>query len=525
MMFLLPFAKRKRPWKVAGLLFTASLSTHNQRWIPPISSAALSSSSSSKYIKPRRIGVIGGGASGIFAAISAAEAAAAANTRGREEPSNIQVIVLEATSNTLQKVKISGGGRCNVLHDTSKPIPTILSGYPRGQRELNGLYHKRFTPTMAKEWFEHRGVELKVEKDGRMFPITDSSQTIMDALMMAATQAGVDIRLKQKVNHIEKTKNGFEIHYKDDSKETFDRVILATGSSPIGYGLAKSLGHDSLVTPIPSLFTLNCKHAVSPGGLLHGLSGVSVPYAAVSLKVTTVPATNDNPPFHMDEDMTTNATTTTTTTTTIKKPSTKQNKKSKGIVITQDGPLLITHHGISGPATLRLSAFGAREFRDMNYRGYVTINWDVSALGQKIADILDELWKFTTVMPKRKVVSACPIAGNSIPKRLWSALVVASGFQVDTEWGNTPKKLVRQLATNLVEFNLEFTGKGTFKDEFVTAGGVSLKEIDMKTMESKICPGLFLCGEVINVDGITGGYNFMNCWSTGHVAGEACSDF
>jgi predicted flavoprotein YhiN len=518
-----PFGKRKRPWRATRQFFTISLLTYNQRWLfSPIASAAFSTCTC--IIKqPKRIGVIGGGASGIFAAISAAEAVAAtAITMGWEEPYKIQVVVLEATSNTLQKVKISGGGRCNVLHDTNKPISTILAGYPRGQRELNGLYHKRFTPTMAREWFEHRGVELKVENDGRMFPITDSSQTILDTLRLAAAKAGVDIRLRQNVKQIEKTNNVFEVCYKDDTKENFDRVILATGSSPVGYGLAQSLGHDPLVKPIPSLFTLNCKHAVSPGGVLHGLSGVSVPLAVVSLKVPTVPLKDDNPHFQILHE---NFTTTTNTTTTTKEPSTKRSKKSKGKTITQEGPLLITHHGISGPATLRLSAFGAREFQDLNYRGTVTINWDVSALGSKPEDILEELWKCTTLIPKRKVVSACPIVGNSIPKRLWSALTVASGFETDAVWGNVPKKLVRQLATNLIEFTLEFTGKGTFKEEFVTAGGISLKEIDMTTMESKICPGLFLCGEVINVDGVTGGYNFMNCWSTGYVAGKACSDF
>lgn len=455
----------------------------------------------------KRIGVIGGGASGIFAAISAAGSATAVD-RG-SSTRVVDVIVLEATSNTLQKVRISGGGRCNVLHDTSKSVPTLLAGYPRGQRELNGLYHKRFTPTMAREWFEQRGVELKVEPDGRMFPITDSSQTIMDTLMAAAQEAGVNVRLRQKVDRIEKDeeRTGFRVTYKDETFEDFDKIILATGSSPVGYALAKSLGHDPLIAPIPSLFTLNCKHAVSPGGVLHGLSGVSVPAATVSLKVPPPTTASIDVPNSNDKNNTATKT--------------KQKRKAKGRVLVQEGPLLVTHHGISGPATLRLSAFGAREFRDMNYRGLVTINWDAPALGENVEDVFDELWKCTTAMPKRNVASVCPIHGNAIPRRLWSALVLASGFPSEAEWGNTPKKVVRQLATNLLAFPLEFTGKGTFKEEFVTAGGVSLKEIDMKTMESKVCPGLYLCGEVINVDGITGGYNFMNCWSTGHVAGES----
>jgi predicted flavoprotein YhiN len=482
-------AKRKRPWSLAGILCTVSFST---------------------ALSPRcsKIGVIGGGASGIFAAISAAESYARKN-REHPESSNVHVVVLEATTKTLQKVKISGGGRCNVLHDTSKTIPTILAGYPRGKQELNGLFQKRFTPTMAQEWFEHRGVQLKLEDDGRMFPITDSSQTIIDALLEAAEQAGVEIRLKQNVNRIERSKDGsFKVHFKDESIEEFRCIILATGSSPVGYELAKSLGHDPLVHPVPSLFTLNCKHAISPGGVLHGLSGVSVPSARVSVSVPSKPNRDYQQPEIDSDDV---------------NKSRQPKRKLKVETLMQEGPLLITHQGISGPAVLRLSAFGARELRDMNYRGNVVISWDIQVLGSNAEDLLEELWKFTMSNPKRSVASACPLWGNSIPRRLWSSLVVASGFTTDATWGNAPKKLVRQLALNLVSFPMEFTGKGTFKDEFVTAGGVDLKDIDMKTMESKICPGLFFCGEVLNVDGITGGYNFMNCWSTGYVAGEASS--
>ena len=201
-------------------------------------------------------------------------------------------------------------------------------------------------------------------------------------------------------------------------------------------------------------------------------------------------------------------------------------KKKKARQITQEGPILITHHGISGPATLRLSAFAAREFRDINYRGHVTINWDINAAFMDKGnpeELLEELWKVTFTNPKRSVASLCPLPNNSIPRRLWQALVLESGFPADTKWGSASKKSVRKLAQNLVAYPLEITSKGTFKEEFVTAGGVDLKEINMKTMESKVCPGLFLCGEVINVDGVTGGFNFMNCWSTGFVAGESSS--
>ena len=456
----------------------------------------------------KRIAVIGGGASGIFAAIAAAE------------HSHTHVTVLEATSKTLQKVKISGGGRCNVLHDTSKSIPILLNGYPRGNKELNGLFHKQFTPSMARDWFEYRGgIELKTESDGRMFPTSDSSQTIIQALLDAAEEEGVELRKSQKVEKIrsvqaadlgksptavaeqdnnlnsdsssESPSKCFEIQFKTGATESFDAIILATGSSKTGYLLAQDLGH-SLVSPVPSLFTLNCKHDLKPpDGLLYDLSGISVPNAKVSLS-----------------------------------------KKQA-----QVGPLLVTHHGLSGPAVLRLSAFAARDFADVNYRGPITIHWDTS-LPTNVEELFEELWKFTMASPKRKISSGCPLPNNNIPRRLWANLVsrVGSGsgkvggskvvaIPQDLVWGNANKKMIRHLASQIATCRLEITGKGTFKDEFVTAGGVNLKEINMKHMASKVCNGLFLCGEVINVDGVTGGYNFMNCWSTGYVAGHGAAEY
>lgn len=340
--------------------------------------------------------------------------------------------------------------------------------------------------------------------------------------MEAAREAGVDVRMRQKVASVEAVDSAadkdeksnddedqptsFTVCYKDGSKENFSSIILATGSTATGHALAKSLGHDPLVPPVASLFTLNCKHAISSeDGLLHGLSGVSVPTGRITLKVdATPPESNDK------DDGSTNG----------------KKKKKKTRQIIQEGPILITHHGISGPATLRLSAFAAREFRYINYRGEVFINWDINAASMDKNNpelVLEELWKVTFTNPKRSVASLCPLPNNAIPRRLWQALVLHSGFDADTKWGSATKKSVRRLAQNLVACPLEITSKGTFKEEFVTAGGVDLKEINMKTMESKICPGLFLCGEVINVDGVTGGFNFMNCWSTGFVAGESSS--
>ncbi|CAJ1942266.1 unnamed protein product [Cylindrotheca closterium] len=456
------------------------------------------STSSNKHADKKKIAVIGGGASGIFASIAAAE------------HSHTQVTVLEATGKTLQKVKISGGGRCNVMHDTDKSIQTILGSYPRGSKELNGAYRKRFTPAMARDWFEYRGVELKTEADGRMFPTTDSSQTILDTLMNAAEEEGVEIRTKQKVASITPYDNGFLVGWKDaeEPPEEFEAIILATGSAPVGYGLAKSLGHD-LVQPAPSLFTLNCKHAIKEDGLLYGLSGISVPTARITLSMTTISGGETN---------------------NISDPSKKVKKKKKTTKLQQEGPLLITHHGLSGPAALRLSAFAAREFQEINYRTHITVHWD-TGIGSNAEEVFEKLWQVTSSNPKRTVSSLCPIPNNQIPRRLWSALVEYSGLGSNDSnpngilWGGAPKKLVRKLATNLVACPLEVTGKGTFKEEFVTAGGVSLEELEMKTMESKKCPGVFLCGELINVDGVTGGFNFMNCWATGFMAGHSSADY
>jgi predicted Rossmann fold flavoprotein len=435
---------------------------------------------SSSALQQKKIAIVGGGASGIFAAISAASSA----------PKNAVVHVLEATSSTLKKVSISGGGRCNVLHDTSKPTAEILAGYPRGFRELNGLYEKHFTPQDAKEWFTSRGVVLKTESDGRMFPTTDKSQTIIDTLLNEAHNVGVQILPKVKVVGIFKDRDKFRVQTGDESVLDYDAVILATGSAPIGYKLAQDLGH-TIVPPVPSLFTLNCKHQINEGGLLHGLSGVSVPTATVSLAV-------------------------------------QQQGKKKPKELRQQGPLLITHHGISGPATLRLSAFGAREFHEMNYRGDVRVHW-APALGT-CEEITAKLWQLTTLTPKKNIETVCPLfvqGVSAIPKRLWASMVEKCEL-TGTKWCEAPKKKIQALASMVGDCVLDVTGKGVFKEEFVTAGGVILNELDMKMMQSKKVEGLFLCGEVLNVDGVTGGFNFMNCWSTGYIAGKGaagyCSD-
>lgn len=492
----------------------------------------LSASGVVRALSTKRIAVIGGGASGIFSAVSAAEHHA--NQKLKEK---LEIVVLEATSKTLTKVAISGGGRCNVLHDTSKPTSEILNGYPRGKKELMGLLSSRFTPQQAQEWFRKRGVQLKTEPDGRMFPITDSSQTVIDALLDAAADR-VDIQRRQKVLDIslQNESQGFVVSTqskKGDQKTTreekFDAVVLATGSAPVGYQLAQSILEQaveksekkkdtskSLVSPVPSLFTMNTKLDIKEEGcLLYGLAGVSVPKAHVYFK----------PEEQKPKDPTT---------------TTKKRKRAKKPPhLQQEGPLLVTHHGVSGPAVLRLSAFGARDFHDCNYRGTLRIHWAPS-LGT-VDDIANSLWKMTQSNPKRNVATGCPLTVTTtmkdssgfvektlaaIPKRLWSSFVVnGCGLETTTTWGQVNKKSVRKLAMLMGECELQVTGKGTFKEEFVTAGGVALKEIDMKTMMSKSCPGFFLCGEVINVDGVTGGFNFMNCWGTGHVSGTSAVDY
>jgi len=474
-----------------------------------------------------------------------------------------------------------------VLHDTSKPTTEILNGYPRGKKELTGLLSSRFSPQQAQSWFERQGVALKTEPDGRMFPITDSSQTVIDALTDAASKGGVQVRKNQKVVEVHVTSHNDEgTTSRNDSKfristqvkdkqtnskqmkeEAFDAIILATGSAPAGYHLAQSIleqsasKKDFFVSPVPSLFTLNTKLDIKEEGcLLYGLAGVSVPKAHVTFQPEeTKDSTNNN-----DDDKGQDA------------PATKKRKRPKKppAHLQQEGPLLVTHHGVSGPSVLRLSAFGAREFHESNYRGTLRIHW-APDLGN-VEDISQALWKMTQSNPKRRIVTGCPLTVTStvkdssacsssqfdddhddaihghdnnnkrnndindnvkergfvektmaaIPKRLWYSLVTnACGIPDTTTWADANKKSIRKLSTLMAECDVQVTGKGTFKDEFVTAGGVALKEIDMKTMMSKSCSGFFLCGEVINVDGVTGGYNFMNCWGTGHVAGSSAVDF
>ncbi|MEA5421024.1 NAD(P)/FAD-dependent oxidoreductase [Spirulina sp. CCNP1310] len=398
---------------------------------------------------PVEIAVIGGGAAGFFGAITAAEA----NPQAR-------VTLFEAAAEPLAKVRISGGGRCNVTHHCFDPAQ-LVQHYPRGGRALRGAF-SRFQPQDTIRWFGDRHIPLKTEADGRMFPTTDDSATIVDCLIRAAQRAGVVIRNKTPVRHIEP---GWRLGLKEGDWRG-DAVLIATGSSPLGYRWVETLGH-TLIPPVPSLFTFKVSDR-----RLAGLAGVSVPTAMLQLGTG----------------------------------------KTK---LQQTGPLLITHWGLSGPAVLKLSAWGARLLHDAGYQMPLMINW---CPGENLETVLALLNKTKQEHPKRKLSTACPVP---LPKRLWQSLLTASVTDPDQPWATVAKGDLRAIALQLTQGAYSITGKGIFKEEFVTCGGVSLKEIDFKTMASRIHPGLYFAGEVLDIDGITGGFNFQNAWTTGWLAGRA----
>jgi predicted Rossmann fold flavoprotein len=399
------------------------------------------------------IAIVGGGAAGYFAAITAAEANPAA-----------QVTIYEQSKRTLTKVKISGGGRCNVTHSCFDP-KELATRYPRGARELRGAFH-RWQPQDTINWFAQRGVAIKAEPDGRMFPTTDDSQTIIDCFHQAARAAGVQLRKETGVKSIT-YQSSFIIHLSDDTQVSADKVLIATGSlkaSALTRAL-EALGHT--IAPLaPSLFAFNLADKRS-----HGLAGLSVQNASVR--------TND--------------------------------KKS-----TQTGPILITHRGLSGPAILRLSAWQARALQDENYHFAVTINWLGNVSENHVREQFCQLRKGKTQV-KTKVFDA-------IPRRLWERLVETVGIADDLKWAQLPKDKETALINELVNGSYNVQGKTTNKDEFVTCGGVKLKEIDFKTMESRKVPNLHFAGECLDIDGITGGFNFQAAWTGGRIAGLAMAE-
>ncbi len=394
--------------------------------------------------------MVGGGAAGFFAAIAAAEQGS-------------RVILLEKTARVLDKVRISGGGRCNVTHACFEPRE-FVTRYPRGGKALLSPFQK-FSARDTVAWFEARGVKLKAEADGRMFPITDSSQTIVDCLVSAAQAAGVTVRLNSSVQCVVKNAAGqFELTVGDE-KLICDRLLLATGGCRAAAAgqLAASLGH-TIEAPVPSLFTLQI---ASPW--LASLAGVAVT-AEVSV------------------------------------PGTKLRER---------GPVLITHWGLSGPAILRLSAWGARALHDLNYQFALHINW----LPESSAEAIQQEFQARRVTCGAKLLLNVPLF--PLTTRLWEQLVAASGVPRDTRWSALSRPQAQALAQQLLRTEFRVTGKSLNKDEFVTCGGVKLDEVNFKTMESKLCPGLYFAGELLDIDGITGGFNFQAAWTTGHVAGRA----
>ncbi|RWW93842.1 BaiN/RdsA family NAD(P)/FAD-dependent oxidoreductase [Flavobacterium cerinum] len=393
--------------------------------------------------------IAGGGAAGFFTAINIAET----NPK-------LKVAILERGKEVLSKVRISGGGRCNVTHACFIPND-LVKFYPRGEKELKGPFNQ-FCSGDTIEWFERHGVELKIEDDGRMFPVTDSSQTIIDCFLETSKKLGIQILMGESIQSLYRADSHWKI---ETNKEVFlaDKLVMATGSNPKMWDMLEELGH-TIVSPVPSLFTFNIKDS-----RIKDLMGVSA--------IATV--------------------------------------KVKGTKLEASGPLLITHWGMSGPAILRVSAWGARELFTKNYQFTLQVNW----LNDMDADECDEVLKSLKHEHAKKTVSKK--SPFDFPNRLWESLVTASGIDIETRWADLTRNQLQALAAQLTNGEFQVNGKSTFKDEFVTAGGVDLKEVNFKTMESKRVEKLYFAGEVLNIDAITGGFNFQNAWTSGFIAAKS----
>ncbi len=404
---------------------------------------------------PLNIVVIGGGAAGFFGAIACAKA----------NP-HAQVTLFEASRQPLAKVLISGGGRCNVTHACFEP-QRLIQNYPRGSRALLGAF-TRFQAQDTVAWFSAHGVHLKTEADGRMFPITDNSETIVECLVKAAAKSGIELRIGTPVVTVKQLaqNQGFEIFGKSGATKQCDRLLLATGSNPVGYKIAREFGHH-IEPPVPSLFTFNI-----PDAKLRSLAGISVD--PVQLRLDTG------------------------------KPQ-----------LTQTGPLLITHWGMSGPAVLKLSAWGARFLHQNHYQAKLLVNWlpdlHQEQVRQKILAVKTQ-WANKAIALHR---------GVDLPHRLWQYIVDRVDISTEDRWAGLSNKKLNQLVQELIQGEYLINGKGVFKEEFVTCGGVNLKEVNFKTMESKLIPGLYFAGEILDIDGITGGFNFQSAWTTSYLAGNA----
>jgi len=413
-----------------------------------------------------RIAIIGGGAAGFFGALSAATHSPKA-----------QIVIYEATHKPLAKVRISGGGRCNITHHCFDPVE-LCKNYPRGAKELRGPF-SHFQPQDTVAWFQSHGVQLQTESDGRMFPVSNDSETIVACLSKTASEKGIEVRPGSRVKDIQVQKRksgayGFTVTLENDKPETedntrYDKVLIATGSSRPGYRLAAELGH-SIVPCVPSLFTFK---VADPR--LRGLAGVSFNEAALTLKV------------------------------------------ANNSIFKQSGPLLITHWGLSGPAILKLSAWGARALSDSCYSAELSVNF---LPGLNESSLLETLRERKQSHPKKHLSGDNPLASAGMPNRYWKRIIEISGADGQTTWANLKSATISAIITELNRAQFTVRGKGAFKDEFVTCGGVKLSEIDFQTMQSKVCPGLFCAGEILDIDGATGGFNFQNAWTTGWIAGR-----
>ncbi len=404
---------------------------------------------------PLQIIVIGGGAAGFFGAIACAKA----------NP-DAQVTLLEASRQPLAKVLISGGGRCNVTH-ACFDSEELVQNYPRGAKALRGAL-TRFGPQDTVAWFAAGGVYLKTEADGRMFPVTNTSETIVECLIKAVAKSGVKLRIGTPVTSVRTSADGgFDIVLKSGETIQCDRLLLATGSSLAGYKIVRELGHE-IEPPVPSLFTFNILDQK-----LRELAGVSVKPAQLRLSA---------------------------------------GGKSQ---LQQTGPLLITHWGLSGPAVLKLSAWGARVLHESRYQARLLINWlphlQQEQVREQILAVKDEWGKKAIALHR----------GVDLPHRLWQYIITRAGITTEDRWAEISSKTLNQLVQELTQGEYLINGKGAFKEEFVTCGGVNLKEVNFKTMESRLVPGLYFAGEILDIDGVTGGFNFQSAWTTGYLAGVA----
>lgn len=395
----------------------------------------------------KKIAIIGGGAAGFFTAANLGKELGA------------QTVIFEQASSPLQKVKISGGGRCNVTHACFDP-KELVEFYPRGKKELRSVFHQ-FQPGDTMEWFESREVPLKIEDDNRIFPVSNSSMSIIECLMNEVEKNKVNVNYNEVVQKILRKENHYEIHTKNSIYE-FETVVFTPGSSVKSMEIIKNLGH-TIIRPVPSLFTFNIKDK-----RLEGLMGISFDWVEVSIPC---------------------------------------------IKLNSDGPLLITHWGLSGPGVLKLSAWGALELNRLNYDFEIEVNF----IHQRFDDCIDFMNELKLSHSKNSIYKYNPF---SFPKRFWHRILETLNIAEDQNYSHLSKKQMHQIAEELTRGIYKVKGKSTFKEEFVTAGGVDLKEVDFKTMESKILPNFYLAGEILNIDAITGGFNFQACWSEAHIISE-----